>query len=355
MIGKNVTYYLGAGASAGALPVVGERFNKRFGIFCQLLRTKTGQHFGNYENQVIQFLDMVYGEFGYYYSPDTYARKLFFNSYQKYHAFKILLSSYFVFEQFCNKNLAAAGATSSDEAIREFHPNRATQDPRYDVIFAALLNTRTKKLPDNLHVVSWNYDVQFEKSYSAFSMEPITRSFEHLGVYPCPDGVLVKTNHSIARMVKINGTAGMVYNQEKESVNFPDKLQDFDLSNFFSQAIEHIRAAVDSTYLVVESMLQFAWEQEKAVMEARGRAKELIAQTDILVVIGYSFPLYNRLIDREILQFTRPDARIIIQMPNDGNFDQVHHQMKMALPIKYIREIVPYLNTGQFYVPPELL
>lgn len=353
--GKNVTYYLGAGASAEALPVLGKSFNTRFGMFCQLVRDQASQLYRSQEHPVLQFLYQVYREFSYYYSPDTYARKLFFNNGKHYQAFKLLLSSYFIFEQFCNKKLAEAGATSHGGIVETFDHDRPIQDPRYDVIFAALLNERTKKLPDNLSVISWNYDVQFEKSYAAFSMEPITRSFEHLRVYPCPDGVKVKTSYSSARMVKINGTAGMAYNLEDKSVYFPSTLHDFNLNWFFPQTIEHIRNALDSFKPSVESMLHFAWEAKDEIVNARNRAKDLIAQTDILVVIGYSFPLYNRLIDREILQLTSPDTRIIIQMPKDGDFDQVHHQMKMALPIQYIRQIEPYLNTGQFYVPADLL
>ena len=58
-------------------------------------------------------------------------------------------------------------------------------DRRYDAFIAAILNHKTDKLPDHVKVISWNYDIQFEKAMAEFMVEKSFRSAQiRLNVVP---------------------------------------------------------------------------------------------------------------------------------------------------------------------------
>lgn len=352
---KTITYYLGAGASANALPVVGEKFNQRFGYFCEIIRLKNWQLRQDFKNQTHLFIEKIHREFGYYYSPDTYARKLFFNDKQHYEAFKQLLSAYFVFEQFYRGNLAEVGAGVNREANIAFSPSRVIQDPRYDVIFAALLDENATKLPSNLRVISWNYDLQFEKSFSDFTLSHFSNAFSELAVYPNPSSIRIRPTAPDARMVKINGTAGMHYDNGDNKIYFPEQVKDYNFETMMSELINGIEQILlrPNNKPRYESMLQFAWENSHEVREARIRAENLIEETDILVIIGYSFPLYNRRIDKQILQRLSSDATVYLQVSSD-KYNTILNRFKLSLIGKY-PNVTRIEELDQFYVPDELL
>ncbi len=63
----NITYLIGAGASAQALPVVDENFNNRFILFCRILidnkrefEKPEGSHYKEFLEKVIMELPLHY-------------------------------------------------------------------------------------------------------------------------------------------------------------------------------------------------------------------------------------------------------------------------------------------------------
>jgi hypothetical protein len=78
----------------------------------------------------------------------------------------------------------------------------------------------------------------------------------------------------------------------------------------------------------------------------------IISRTDIVVVIGYSFPYFNREVDRYIFSnFTpRTTSKIYLQVPEpwfqsiSNRFEGVHKWLKMT----------PYTEVDQFLIPNEL-
>lgn len=353
---KNVTYYLGAGASANALPVVGKEFNKRFRCFCEMVAEACSN---KSLISVYIFLQQVMSEFEYFYSPDTYARKLFFTKKLDYEAYKQLLSAYLIFEQFGFLPVDNSPTGLSTELIQKvikcFPNNRPTLDPRYDVVFAALLDEKTKKLPSNLRVISWNYDVQIEKSYSNFSQADAIHAFSALDVFPNPSGFRHRVTYTNAQMVKVNGIAGLQYVSTDHSINFPKTLEKYDFMNMMTDLLNklHLSITHHKEANKFECMLHFAWENDTEVTLSRKRATKLIETTDILVVIGYSFPLYNRRIDKEILTYLSPEAYVYIQVAHD-KYDGVENRFKQCLSAKS-PFISPVEDLDQFYVPDELL
>jgi hypothetical protein len=349
----NVTYFTGAGASALALPTVGDKFNKRFGYFCEALIFHTrSQQTWNTERL---FINKVKNELPYHYSIDTYARKLCFQNQNEYCALKILMSYYFLFEQLGNRIQEYRLATSMQENLeREFKNDRKKLDPRYDVIYAALLKEDTRKLPGNLHFITWNYDIQLELSLSGFLNIPLNDSFNSLEVFPAPN-CATDTKH--AKVIKLNGTAGLTYKSDGNGKSY--KFLNIEYGhgfqpNHFSTCLKEIKENLNAGELKsYDSMLHFAWEQVVEVAQARKKAKEIIDKTEVLVIIGYSFPLYNRKIDAEILSGLIADS-IIIQIP-EGQISAVKERLLSLIGVEHEYKIIENRDENQFYMPNEIL
>ncbi|MFN8287764.1 MAG: hypothetical protein U0V74_13490 [Chitinophagales bacterium] len=355
----NVTYIIGAGASAQAIPPVGERFNQRLKLFCEYLSF----HSRNYGSETDQknlkdFLQEVITEVPKHYSVDTYARKLFFiDRSGKYEAFKILLSSYFLFEQSRGKNEDYSADSNWNSVFKEtYNSENKKLDPRYDVVYAALLNENTRSLPKNMYFISWNYDIQFELSYASFLDQPIKSAFNDLQVFPsvwsCVSG---RAPH--AKFLKLNGTAGLISQLDK---NTGIPLYDFDLKND-KYSISDVPRCLDALtpYLRqqrlvtrLKSMLHFAWENNEEVRLARVRAKEILSETRELIIIGYSFPLYNRRIDREIFENLPPGTKVHIQV-NEKDLNLVEERFRTVA--KHNPQIFQRKDLDQFFIPETVL
>lgn len=104
----------------------------------------------------------------------------------------------------------------------------------------------------------------------------------------------------------------------------------------------------------VKPLLSFAWESdidtETSIMtHALNRTKD----TDILVVIGYSFPYFNREIDGKIIDNMKRLRKVYIQDPKSEGiaqrFDTIYNKgVHPKLEVKL------YTETDQFLFPNEL-
>ncbi|MFX5587009.1 hypothetical protein ABTE16_19900, partial [Acinetobacter baumannii] len=77
--------------------------------------------------------------------------------------------------------------------------------------------------------------------------------------------------------------------------------------------------------------------------------KSLTEGTDILVIIGYSFPFFNRKIDRQLFESIGPNAKIYYQDPNALENSKLIRTL-FGMP----NEITPITYLDQYYVPFEL-
>ena len=118
----------------------------------------------------------------------------------------------------------------------------------------------------------------------------------------------------------LNGVAGYIHSER----NFYDEIE-----GYFSF----------KTTLNRETLLSFAWEDEaisskKIFHEQRlPVAREIASQTQILVIIGYSFPFFNRDIDKVIMNTMMPSLqKIYVQDPfYDGS--QLNGLFDIAPPL----------------------
>lgn len=346
-----LTYYTGAGASFNSIPTVGDEFNKQFILFSQIVAENSKRYYPHAPKH-LHFIEKVIEQLPFHYSIDTYARKLFFNDKKEYESLKFLLSYFFIFKQYArNFENSVFNNVLYGTLQKVFPQNRKTIDQRYDVIYAALLDETTVAMPQNIFFISWNYDLQLEMSYSEFAKVSVIDATEKLKVYPNTNAAFESVS-KVARFIKLNGTAGLVYQRTAK-----DKFDYFKFkttSELLQDCVADIRNTLDSNDAPSkQSILHFAWEQNYIeINHARERAKTIIGETDILVVIGYSFPIYNRRIDRDILSSLSEKATVYLQIPDD-RYQSVEERLKAT--IKKGVSIHPIKDTDQFFVPDELI
>ena len=351
----NVTYLIGAGASAGkysdnghkdeGLPIVSEIQDSILGIILFIQKTeipitlnlRKPQLGLNSVDDWKKMREILLARFEDLHAKcrenatiDTYAKKLILKG--EIGSFKNLeqmLTLFFIWEQLIER-----------------------PDSRYDTFLANILG-RNLRFPDYIRVISWNYDSQFEIAYHEYN----------------PNNTLSvgskRTNHKIPHdITKINGTATFT-NQDY----FPKFRKDFqaeidategdDLYN--SAQVKDQKKLIKLICLyksyIVDSEdntdLSFAFDETSTPSQAiLDSINEIIKKTDVLVIIGYTFPFFNRQIDRQILENLKPNAKIYIQ---DKYPKSVRQSLEAVLTdVQRQVQIVEIERTEQFYLPPEL-
>jgi hypothetical protein len=278
---KNVTYLIGAGASANALPVVNglsDRMRIFYNYICHTNEPvrEFGPSFYTYGN-----IEKLLKEIEQHYTIDTLAKKYFLKNDDKYNLLKEFTAGYFLFEQsekdkvlleesiwklLSDKKYLSDGKEMDRKKIFNSFYESITKkyDYRYDSFFATLLEgvPANLNMPRNINVISWNYDNQFEMAYSQYlrtkkGLYPIQSA---LNIYPS-DHELDVNKSSI---VKLNGSANYSGKVEKR---YHDPLTD----KFDKQAIERVRSIDDDSVSYFTNM-QFAWEKDEHVAKARENA-----------------------------------------------------------------------------------
>jgi hypothetical protein len=177
------------------------------------------------------------------------------------------------------------------------------------------------KLPPNVGVLSWNYDSQIEKA--AQKLKPAnSQVFKTIKGFTCwpnlQDSYDYDERHRYDPkdifLLHLNGIAGYNYSER----TFSEK----------TNAVYNFENAGDT-------MLSFAWEDEndkkRTFIEKRIEyARRIATGTEILVVVGYSFPFFNRKVDDIIIDEMRSTlTKIYYQDPYlDGS--QLINQFNLA-------------------------
>lgn len=257
---------------------------------------------------------------------DTYAKKLYLTcDSDAFSHLERMLAFYFIVEQILTK-----------------------PDSRYDTFFANVLQ-RGRVLPKNIKIISWNYDSQLEIAYNEYSNE-----LDKLKV-----GTKKYSDYQEYSIMKINGTATFENMKQEIPVFRKTVLQHlkdpernlqilYDIIPIYLQyVVNNNKASRHSTDL------SYAFDEQNYPSEAIFRwADEQIEKTDALVVIGYTFPFFNREIDRRLLSRLRPSAKIYIQ---DLNTEYVKQSLQAVLTdAQRDIPIFEMKRTDQFYLPPEL-
>lgn len=340
-----VTYYFGAGASYGALPIVNQ-IPERIENLINLMRS------GNYrlsdketyrennlnqytKNQIqdwlIEDLEWLLDRTANHASIDTFAKKLYITD--KINDLKRLKNAFSVFlilEQSLNKT-----------------------NMRYDSFFASILKESHYPLPNDINIISWNYDYQLEKAYAEYSgNSTLERNQQLLNIcnkYAKSNDRFDKDSFSV---VKLNGSSNII-NTEWRRLNYfnDDILDEFCID--LVEKVLHNYAALRFSNPHMYSGLSFAWESSGSDyhIDIIEQSKIITKNTDILIVIGYSFPYFNREIDRNIISNMKNLKKVYFQAPDADVLKERFLSIRDDIPQT---NLLSRYDVGQFLLPNEL-
>jgi len=311
----NITYLFGAGASANELPLIRGIKDELIAFKKKIIDVKEGfehsEKFNETDQKIyidtISDLGWLISEVSNHATIDTFAKKLFLiDDIPNLKKLKGLIDLFFVYKQNFPKKV----------------------DNRYDTFLATILKSEkgiNLSFPHNIKIISWNYDNQFELSANNFFKLDDDLSIQNrLNIIP---GVsdFNKDNFGI---IKLNGTAaGLIdFSEEFKSKNY-FILDGSNESNIFS-LIKNYIIYKDSNY---KSSILFAWENNQIQETVRNYAKKIISETEILIIIGYSFPTFNRFVDKDILS-NNNFKKIIIQSDNIETATNAKFRLENLLP-----------------------
>lgn len=181
----NVTYLLGAGASANCLPTY-VNFFERFRRFGDIFK-ETNQFYNSLEktqkNDVLnirRIIDKILEEFQFHNTPDTIAKKYFHSNLHspELTELKEVLILFFLHQQILKQK-------ENEKNIGELE-FRQPLDKRYDAFLASLLKPIKGKIEpyEQFKILTWNYDLQFEIAYSRYLGQNIPYCQKQLQSYP---------------------------------------------------------------------------------------------------------------------------------------------------------------------------
>lgn len=297
---------------------------------------------------------------------DTYAKKLFLKKdNENLWYLKNLISGFFQYEQIKLSNLSDDRIPRRETKFDKIEGKSSRLDSRYDAFFAAMLKEKNNLLylPQHLKMISWNYDYQLEMAYCDYADCSIGEARRHLKIFPRSIENIKKEIKEIKpNIVKLNGSADLVNIEQSKS--YENSLIFSSTESVFSdepykeiyEFIYYASEASKNNKFTLVHNLKFSWEEQNIDITNTtiNSAKKIIQDTSVLVIIGYSFPVFNREIDKEILGQGIYE-KVYIQAPiNDAKAikDRFSGILDPSYPQVYPIEIIDDLT--QFYIPFEV-
>lgn len=347
MPNKYFTYLIGAGASANVVPIV-KSFTKR--MYEQLNYLQDQQLFkeANNENTLIYIRDLFWliSESENHASIDTFARKLYLtNQLDDLKKLKALIDAFLTEIQTTDK-----------------------LDVRYDAFFATLFEGGDGKdisLPDNVTILSWNYDFQIELSLANFLTTKTIKALEEKFKF-IPNAL---SDYNITKefsIAKLNGTASALSTDKNFTrKNFFDLIYGYKRNkdeeyNPIEEKQQIVIKLINNYVATIKdtdrsSSIMFAWEKNDLTYRVREYAKNKTRDTFILTVIGYSFPTFNRNIDKDLLNNMPHLIKIVLQ-GKQADLESMEYKVRSLLPSGRDRSIKfeKIAATDEFFIPFEL-
>lgn len=338
---NKIVYLIGAGASANALPVVNALPNKMLEMAQHLEERQSEineeeitdrvtselsrkKHLLNIISGIKSLAELSSKSA----SIDTLAKKYFLKGNTKeLNDLKLHLSTYFNLEQ-----------------------AKSRTDYRYDAFFASILQRKIRDFPDNLRILSWNYDMQFEYAYSEFtnSMEiMVNQNMLNVAQKNAND------NPEINKfgIFKLNGTASLYHKPFRNQVYMANQISHGLNGDILREIIDSYATCI--TRDDVSPLMSFAWEAESSGGGVIEKAKIAASNPKALVIIGYSFPLFNRGIDKIIFEQMPGLNKVYIQAKEDDALGVKERFLSFWENPASI-EVIIRTDVSQFLIPYEL-
>jgi hypothetical protein len=374
---NNITYFIGAGASCGtkekpAVPIlknfseelkkfrnelVKARFadlnpnnSHLFSSWDELFETGTvtsGFHHYELDKDLKKFLgetNKIFKDLVHHSTVDTLAKRYYIiNEKESSNSDLIQLKSFLVL------------------FFLDMHFNKNRQDMRYDNFISTLIDynvdSKSYLLPTNLKVVSWNYDTQFEQALVRYTNQSIIDTQGNFNIFP---SLKYKKKADLIydfEMIKLNGTAGLFCkNDGTNQLTDIEEILSGKKSNL--ELLELYTDLSSNKRLSCIPFYRYSFEEESNKGYANienhkikcvESAKEIFSKTKDLVIIGYSFPPFNRKVDAELLNSLPYESNIYIQ----DIYPEMVQTIKDCFPSLKRNKIEIHFveNLSQFHIP----
>ena len=325
-------YLIGAGASCNVLPVTDnfpekiKQFLSRYKAFRQDLGRQKPSDPNipmdslKYEQHFKESMTWLMKEAKNHTSVDTFAKMLYLtNNYNGLTRLKATLATYLVMAQ------AMYGT-----------------DLRYDGFLATILQHTGTRLgppfiPDHIRIATWNYDLQLEKAFYRYSQNTDGNKRNE---------ILLKTITFNPHIKRVNGLAGLsppgTFSKYTEAA-----LRPFGIETVLIALEMYSIFETDNTRVFFD--IQFAWEQTPEIFKRN--ITPAIEDTTILIDIGYSFPFFNRDVDRILLTCMSKLKKIYIQVLKPEH-DVIKNRLQSIVSV--LPEVVYIYDEKRFFIPYEL-
>jgi hypothetical protein len=372
MVNRNqITYFFGAGASCHAIPTVDGLSSRINNLIKYLSQIKGKIEGGNPKSflseltiknnqtliDIIQELNWLINESEEHQTVDTLAKKFYVQSdYKSLCKLKRALIIYFFFEQ----NIKFSNYSE------EKNKHELLLDKRYDNLIANIAERKNAgvELKGHIKFITWNYDLQIDLALrNYFTGKTINRIKNENHIHPnnksfdLENGQLIDINKFA--VVKLNGNAfldngfddgnhnGVTINDFRFSNNDSkntDILGEFllEYSTIFSNGLSGSHP--------VYKYFNFAWEKEDKYRGHKNVVSEAINimnNTKVLIIVGYSFPFFNSEIDKQLFANCNPNEVIIqdlepekikervLQLLSENKVPFDKNKIKSVLPEKF--------------------
>ncbi len=345
-----ITYIIGAGASYWSVPLVAD-VQKRlvwFIQYCTTLRARATLSTKNYE-LFIEDANWVLNCISERTTFDTFAQELYnAGEIKKLEKLKTIMSAFLFYEQLQKADKYVAGIKSSQQIDDEtVHRVNTTVDPRYRSFLQFV--APGGRLKEGINIISWNYDLQFELASDI--QGDISTASANLNVFPELENSYNQTRPSL---IKLNGTAG-AYTNRQGAHQLDLIANDMNEREFMSYVINRY-GEVDG-YSNYQSTLSFACEMQAKLPTPQDcphivRAREIMVETEILVVIGYSFHQFNWTIDQFLCSDANKVQRIYYQVKSDVYERFIRDRLRAIKP-EWVQRCQQVEDLSEFFFPPE--
>lgn len=358
-----ITYLLGAGSSYYSCPILENQAEMMINVagieIGNIVNVHNNNNYKKYDFINKNYLDNFdlneykicwwIGYFGEkareFNTIDTYARKLYLNNeIDEYNKLKMCVSVFFdLWENFYHYRFT----------LKDENPFNKI-DNRYKSLFSVLLDVEDKKirLNNDFKFITWNYDLQLEETFKLFLNDYSLTDLDELNSNNFKFKNDNNTNNN--DVFHLNGLRGFYKIGNKE--NEKDLLLKNSLVyNDYWENHKNLYNDLISGKIKFENNIKYAWEH-KLDDDFFKNISKVLNGTEILIIIGYSFPAFNRKIDQFLFKHLNCNVlkKIIYQDPNADKemiinlFEDIYCYEEVDIKI-----LTDEKSLKQFYLPNE--
>ncbi|PLK45430.1 hypothetical protein [Emticicia sp. TH156] len=357
----HITYLMGAGASAKGIPIVSE-FNSIPKLAMEYIDTLSINI--SIKTKIKIVLEKYQTEFESASSMDTLAKRYYQTDESRlvYFEYKLFLELIFCFCHFKKKKKQYFENTLMETASYGFEHSNI--DSRYENLIRTIgekTDNPSKllkvEIPNNFDFISWNYDIHFESAI-------INNLYDKNNEFKAYEEFLGITNENSlytgAKLLKLNGSSindnivKNVFNRKEPATHSQVEYPDIHLIDALEKIIENYENSLNQDKGPESSSIKFGWENQNDD-DLKEKLKKIAEKTDILVLIGYSFPTVNRLVDQAFFKsLEEKDSKVQIYTQGKDFSDSV--KIEKLLNQCYSNnkapfDIFPVEGGDFFYVP----